>query len=585
MHPQFQLPEKGQCPICFMDLIPATRGGSDSLPPRTLRMGETARALAEIQTAAVERRNVTRDVHLVGKVAFDETRVASITAWVPGRIDRMFVDYTGVNVRAKDHLVELYSPTLYSAQQELLQAIATAKRLEGSTLEVLRSTSDQTVVSATEKLRLYGLSDEQITDIVERGTPDRHTTIYAPIGGVVVHKNALEGTYVDEGTSLYTIADLSKVWVLFDVYESDLAWLRYGQDIEFEVQAYPGELFHGRIAFIEPLLDDHTRTIKVRLNVDNEDLRLKPDMFVNATARAGLTEHGRVVDEDLAGKWMCPMHPEIVADELTGCSECGMDLVPTKELGFEVTSKAGGSLVIPKTAPLVTGERAVVYVQLPEYEEPTFQGRDIDLGPRAGEWYVVMGGLEEGEVVVTHGAFKLDSELQIRGQASMMNPIFRKPKVVRTPIPDTVRTQLGQAVSAYLELQTRLASDEDSPGSAAALQERLASIDEDELSSKARSVWSEHGRALLAAAEKLAGAEGIEERRVEFSPVTEALIALLERFSYSLEAGDVRVFHCPMAFDDLGANWLQLSEQCANPYFGASMLRCGVEEDVVLRGE
>ena len=386
MHPQVRLPEPGKCPICFMDLIPATSGDEDEEGPRTLRMSEGAMALAEIETAPVERRSVAHEVTMVGKVAFDETRLAYITSWVSGRLDRLFVDYTGVTVRADDHLVEIYSPTLYSAQQELLQAIATAKRLEGSSLDVLRNTSDQTVVSSREKLRLYGLSDGQIQEIVERGTPNEHVTIQAPIGGIVVHKNALEGMYVKEGTQIYTIADLSKVWVLLDAYESDLAWLRYGQDVEFSVEAYPGETFHGRVAFIDPLLDDRTRTVKIRLNVDNSDERLKPDMFVSATAQAVLTAHGKVVDENLAGKWMCPMHPEVIADGEDACTECGMDLVPAGELGFVTQPEDGESLVIPHTAPLVTGKRAVVYVRLPDREKPTFEGREIALGPPSWNW-------------------------------------------------------------------------------------------------------------------------------------------------------------------------------------------------------
>ena len=588
MHPQVRLPAPGKCPICFMDLIPATSGGDDEdVDSRVLRMSESAMALAEIETALVERRVVAHEVDMVGKIAFDETRVATITSWVSGRLDRLFVDYTGVSVRANDHLVEIYSPTLYSAQQELLQAIATAKKLEGSSLDVLRTTSDRTVVSAREKLRLYGISDDQILEITERGTPDRHVTIRAPIGGVVVHKNALEGMYVDEGSQIYTIADLSKVWVLLEAYESDLPWLRYGQDVEFAVQAYPGEKFHGRIAFIDPVLDDRTRTVKIRLNVDNSGGRLKPEMFVSATAQAVLTTHGRVVDEDLAGKWMCPMHPEVVADGPAECTECGMDLVAASELGFVAQPDQGGSLVIPHTAPLVTGKRGIVYVRLPDREKPTFEGREIALGPRAGEWYVVHDGVVEGERVVVKGNFKIDSELQIRARPSMMSPADASSapdpehETAVLSVPAEFKRRLGGVVDAYLALQRGLADDRDDQAAADAIVTVLDQVEMAGLDEAAHEAWMARLGPLRTSALKVAGARDIDARRVALSPLTQRLITVLETFGYQRAEGAVGIFHCPMALDGDGADWLQQADRTANPYYGSSMLRCGSRTSIL----
>jgi len=601
MHPQVRLPEPGKCPICFMDLIPGdSGGGEEDLGPRSLQMSEGAMALAEIETAPVERRSVAHEIDMVGKIAFDETRLAYITSWVPGRLDRLFVDYTGVTVRAGDHLVEIYSPTLYSAQQELLQAIATAKKLEGSSLDILRSTSDQTVVSSREKLRLYGLSDDQIRKIVEKGVPNEHVTIEAPIGGVVVHKNALEGMYVDEGSQIYSIADLSKVWVLLDAYESDLAWLRYGQDVEFSVEAYPGETFHGRVAFIDPLLDDRTRTVKIRLNVDNSDERLKPDMFVSATAHAVLTAHGKVVDEDLAGKWICPMHPEVVADEGDACTECGMDLVPASELGFVTEPVDGDSLVIPITAPLVTGKRAVVYVRLTDREKPTFEGREIALGPRAGDWYVVHEGLREGEEVVIKGNFKIDSELQIRARPSMMSPEGGAPppghqhggqaaprgddgaaEVEAIEAPLKFKEQLGAVVDAYLRLQSEFAIDNDSQAMAQSIVEALEEIDMALLVGPAHMEWMEQLAGLRDAAEELAAGEDLDTRRALLGPLTNRLVLALKTFGFDRTEGQVGVFHCPMALDGEGADWIQQGEETTNPYYGSGMLRCGSRTEVL----
>jgi Cu(I)/Ag(I) efflux system membrane fusion protein len=422
MHPQVRLPESGQCPICSMDLIPLTDSDDGGLHPNALSMSENAVALAEIVTEPVARRSVTREVRMVGKVAFDETRLSYITAWVPSRLDRLFVDYTGITVRKGDHLAEVYSPDLIATQQELILAIQTERLFENNPAGVVKARQAASVQSARDRLRLWGLDAAQIDEIVERGEPFEHITINSPVSGVVVHKNALQGDYVQIGTRIYTIADLTKVWVQLDAYESDLAWLHYGQHVEFVTEAWPGETFHGRISFIDPVLDDRTRTVKVRLNVDNSSQRLKPEMFVSATVLAPITAAGILIDPELADMWMCPMHPEVVSEEEGECSICAMDLVPTAELGFHEVDAARLPLVIPATAPLLTGKRAVVYVRLPETDRPTYEGRVVVLGPRVGDWYVVDEGLAEGEQIVVHGGFKIDSELQIRAKPSMMSP-------------------------------------------------------------------------------------------------------------------------------------------------------------------
>ncbi len=608
MHPQVQLPEPGKCPMCGMDLILAPKDGEQSEEgPRVLQISESARALAGIETAKVERRSVAHEVHMVGKIAFDETRVATITSWVPGRLDRLFVDYTGVTVREGDHLVEIYSPTLYSAQQELLQAIRTAARLEGSGLDIVRSTSDQTVVSAREKLKLYGLSDVQIEEIIENGVPNKHVTVYAPIGGVVVHKNALEGMYVEEGSQIYTIADLSQVWVLLEAYESDLAWLRYGQTVEFQVEAYPGEVFHGRIAFIDQVLNDRTRTVNVRLNVDNSDARLKPEMFVSAKVSAVLSDHGKVVDRGLVGMWMCPMHPEIVREGAGECPECGMQLALTSDLGFVANPEEGQSIVIPATAPLLTGRRAVVYVRLPNRDRPTFEGRVVELGPRAGDWYVVRGGLEAGEDVVVHGNFKIDSELQIRARPSMMSPedgahapvqdrggmgadtgmaahdLGQMELTAGAPLTQ-FRGELGAVLDAYLALQQALAADQDGHAEAQALRAGLAAVDMTLLEGDAHTHWMNQSKALSASIESIVAADGMGEQRPLMSPLTDHLVVVLKSFGFTSSNGPVGLFHCSMARSGEGGDWLQVEEDTKNPYYGASMLSCGSRTELLSGG-
>jgi Cu(I)/Ag(I) efflux system membrane fusion protein len=425
MHPTIHEAEPGQCPICNMDLIPLEE--DDSQMPSSLRqltVGENARQLMDIETAPVERKFVTATIRMVGKVDYDETKLSSIAAWVPGRLDRLFVDYTGVPVSKGDHMVYLYSPDLLSAQEELIQALKAVQNVQESESGLMRDITQSTVEASRDKLRLWGLTDEQVKNIETTGKAEEHVTIYAPTGGIVIHKNALEGQYVQTGTKIYTIADLSQVWVYLDAYESDLEWLRYGQKVEFTTVAYPGEVFKGTIAFIDPVLNDKTRTIKIRVNVPNPKGKLKPKMFVKAAVQAQVAGGGRLMDANLAGKWICPMHPDIIKVDPGKCDICEMPLVLTESLGYasDDPSHAEKPLVIPVSAALVTGTRAIVYVEVPDTEKPTFEGREIVLGPRAGDYYLVRSGLNEGDQVVVKGNFKIDSSLQILAKPSMMTP-------------------------------------------------------------------------------------------------------------------------------------------------------------------
>ena len=418
MHPQINQPNPGACPICKMDLVPVYEEAGENIGPRQFRTTESAKALMEIQVSPVERKFATAQIRMAGKVDYDETRLRQVSSRVAGRLDRLYVDYTGTPVRKGDHLVYMYSPEVLTAQEELIQALKALENLKNSDI------AQATVEASRGKLRLWGLLPEQIQEIEQRGKTSDHITIYAPINGIVVHKDAVEGMYVQTGTRIYTIADFSQVWVMLDAYESDLMWLRYGQEVELSSQASPGEIFRGRISFIDPVLNEKTRTIKLRVNMPNPDGKLKPGMFIKAVVHSQLAKGGKVMAPDLAGKWISPMHPEIVKDAPGKCDVCGMDLVRAEELGY-VSAEAGETekpLVIPVSAALRTGKRAVCYVQLPGTEKPTFEGREVVLGPRAGDYYIVHSGLAEGELVVTHANFKIDSALQIQAKPSMMSP-------------------------------------------------------------------------------------------------------------------------------------------------------------------
>jgi Cu(I)/Ag(I) efflux system membrane fusion protein len=584
MHPQIQLPKFGKCPICYMDLI-LLEAGDESAGEREVSVSAYAAKLMELETTSVIRKFTSAEVRMVGKVDYDETRVAYISSWFPGRIDRLFVDYTGIPVRKGDHLAELYSPELLTAQEELLQAIRALESLKDSQSSTLVETAQQTIDAAREKLRLWGLSPEQIQEIEDKGAPSDHMTINSPASGIVIHKNAQEGMYVKTGTQIYTIADLSTIWVQLDAYESDLNWLKYGGQVEFQTEAFPGTAFEGTISFIDPIINPATRTAKVRVIVDNADGKLKPGMFVRAVASPLVAAGGQVMNTDLAGKWISPMHPEVVKDEPGPCDVCGMPLVTAESLGYVAQSKENAPLIIPVTAAMKTGKRAVVYVEVPDTEKPTYEGREVVLGPRLKNFYVVESGLDEGDQVVTRGAFKLDAELQIRAKPSMMSlpsddmEVDHSAHTMTEAIqpqtaPAEFSLQLQAFVKTYFSIQEALAGDDPKAATAASTlaKSTLDEIDMALLKGEAHMVWMDHLKQLNGGLRLLKSADRIESQREAFQALSQQLIKTIQAFPVP-EA--VYQAYCPMAFDNAGAQWLQANEDILNPYFGEMMLRCG----------
>ncbi|MCC5785818.1 MAG: efflux RND transporter periplasmic adaptor subunit [Phycisphaerales bacterium] len=586
MHPSVRLPDPdAKCPICFMDLIPVTDEGGEGNELR-VTMSEAAAALSRIETAPVARFFPTAEVRLYGKVTYDETSVARLTAYFPGRIERLFVNYVGVPVSAGDHMAEVYSPELLAAFEELRQARDAEARL-GSGSDLMRSATRDTLTAAREKLRLFGLTADQI-DAVEQGRLDSdRIAIHAPIGGVVTDLAVREGDYVRTGAPIATVADLSRLWVDMEAYESQLPLLRWGQRVAFRVEARPGEEFEGRISFIEPRVDQRTRTAAVRVALDNSDRRLKPGMFASAVIRTRVAQDGAVVSDELAGRWISPMHPTVVKDGPGECDICGMELVTAESLGLVGDpGSVEEPLVIPRTAVLFTGTRSVVYIEAPETERPTYEGRAVVLGPRAGDFYIVRDGLSRGERVVVNGAFRVDSAMQIAAKPSMMTPgggggdphaghggmAGTPPTPERVSVPDSFVFALKPVYAAYFDAQEALAADDLGGFSQAAadLRTALGFVEEAGLVGEPLGAW----RRAAARLRIEPGITDIEQARARFEGMSEAVISLQRRFGHH-GSREWHVAHCPMAFDDKGADWLQRGEQINNPYFGESMLRCG----------
>ncbi len=581
MCPQVMLPAFGDCPVCGMDLIPLLDEAGDGLHPSELRVSENAAALAGIVTGRVERRAVTRDVRMVGRVALDPTRVVRLVAWGDTTIERLFVDAVGAPVEEDDPLAQITSPDLVADQVALLDAVRRQADTPPGASKSERESRAAEVAAARERLRLWGLTKDQVNEVVFDKAPMDPVTLYAARDGVVLRRDGAPGVPLEEGDHLLTYADLDRVWIELDAYETDLAWLRYGQELRFETPAWPGEVFEGRTNFIDPAIDPRTRTVTLRATVDNVGHRLKPDMFVRATVRSPVSASGLLVDPQLADLFICPVHPEVVSKTEIRCTVCRRDTVPSWELGMRSAAPGEEPLVVPETAPLITGKRAVVFVKRedPEHEGPVFEPREVSLGPRAAGYYLVNSGLRPGEEIVVHGAFKLDSELQIRGRPSMMSDDERA-----APEPGTradMLELLGRVIDPLARVGADLA-DGNVWATRSTAKELVAALDsvkvrDEGLEEPLRTEWFTAVGVIRATASRLTASYDLEDLRRAYRIASDNAIRLLETHGWSGDGEAPVVYRCPEAFDRQGAQWLTRGDAVLNPYLGPDpeRLHCG----------
>ena len=367
MHPQVRTPDPNEkCPICAMDLIPVPSDDDDADDtddvPR-LRLSRRAVALLQIQTRPAARKDVAIPLSLFGKVSPDESRNFRIAARTDAYVETLYANTPWQRVQQGETIAELYSPAAVTAMREL---------------QVARDASETMREAARSRLKRMGLDEAQIDEIEQASDTPRTFRVVSPHAGFVRAAPVREGDWLREGMPLIELLDLSKVWVNVEAYERDIPWIQQDQPVSFALQAWPGKTFDGIVTFIEPNVDGRSRTIRLRVEAENPDGILKPGMFVSATVQ---TNH----------------QPSTI------------NHLPLP-------------LVVPVSAPLVMGRRAIVYVQIPDTERPTFEPRHVTLGPRTKDFWIIESGLQEGDLVVVNGQFKIDSELQIRGRPSMMAP-------------------------------------------------------------------------------------------------------------------------------------------------------------------
>ena len=580
MHPQIRQPVPGRCPICGMALEVPTGGGSD-LDELAVQIDPAQRRLANIETAKVERGPIDATIQSVGVIAVDESRMATISSYVDGRVERLFADYTGVDVAEDDHLAVIYSPELYSAQVEYLEARKTLDKSSSAALAAVRDVQRKLVASSRQRLIELGMTNEQLAAVEEADKAESRMTIYSPIGGTVMEKLVVEGKYVEAGQAIYRIADLSTVWLMLELFPEDAARVRYGQRVSSEIQSLPGESLEGRVAFVDRTVDRAKRTVGVRVEFLNEDRRLRPGDFAKATIYLPIGQTGEVYDSDLAGRWISPMHPQIISDTPGDCPICGMKLVSTTRYGFAAEPvERPTSLYIPRSAVLMAGENSVVYV---ETERGRFEIRPVVLGPILRDRVVILKGLREGENVATAGNFLIDSQMQLAGKPSLIDPTRAIAAAKNRKVPlefdhvhvmtvdGAVGAQLEELYRQYFAIQKQLASDsmphDETPLALIELANQLSV--REEFTAEVRMLLKE----IVEPASEMRDAE-IDEVRQSFRPISHAVVALATQVRGVNASMTFTHFFCPMVKGGAG-DWLQPNAELRNPYFGSQMLTCG----------
>ena len=529
MHPQIRLDEPGLCPICEMDLIPLDQTmGSDD--PTVLRMSKESAKLAQVETTLVggassdnNSSETANTIEVDGTIELDERSIRSQSSHIPGRVERMFVNFEGEYVSAGQRIAQIYSTEVLAASEELLIAAKFDGRVEG-----LKDASIQ-------KLKNWKINEVQINQILETGKPIETIDIYADHSGFVLDKKISQGDYVKQGQSLYTLGSTARLWLILNVFESNMANVHKGQKITFITPSFPNKKFEATITYIDPLMNAQTRTSSVRAEIVNTGNKLKPGMLIDA------------------------------------------EIMATSKI-----DQKNRPLFVPSSAILWTGDKSVVYVQLPDMEVPSYQFREVELGQQSNGMTMVLSGLEVGEEIVTHGAFAIDAAAQLNNNASMMNrdilvkssggesiPNFQE------STPDKFKLQLRAVVTEYLSLKDQFVATDGSKAIEAAQNflSALEQVDMMLLKGEEHNFWMLQSNAMKDHGKLITESDDVENQRKQFDFLSQALITSISAFGVS--EGALYVQHCPMAFDNKGADWLSNKEQIQNPYFGDKMMKCG----------
>jgi len=541
MHPQIMQPEAGDCPICGMDLIPA-ESSAEGLMADQFKLTENAMALANIQTSTVGNSEAEDNaLKLSGKIVENEEANTVQVSYFSGRIERLNISSTGEEVRKGQLLATIYSPELFAAQQELITASS------------LKETQPALYKAVRNKLKLWKLSEAQINQIVTSGKVKENFPVYATISGTVSEKLVEQGAYIKQGQPLLKIANLNTLWANFDVYENQIGLFKKGQEILITTNAYTNKEFKAKVDFIDPILDTKTRTVKLRVVLNNRNNELKPGMFVEGKVK-GINAN-------------------------------------TEEI-----------VTIPASAVLWTGKRSVVYLKSND-NEPIFEMQEVILGNRIGTFYEVLNGLKNGDEIVTNGTFTVDAAAQLQGKKSMMNKKGGKTMTgheghlgmestseeskksininERIEVSSDFQNQLKAVFDEYIKLKDALVKDDSKKvmEEAKGLLDNLSKVDMKLLKEKeVHNHWMSVEKEIKNATTSISNTSKLKEQRNHFKHLSSHLANAIEIFGI-----DENVYHqfCPMADNNKGAYWLSKEEKVINPYYGEAMLTCGEIKQVI----
>ncbi|MFT5512245.1 MAG: Cu(I)/Ag(I) efflux system membrane fusion protein [Bacteroidia bacterium] len=531
MHPQIRQSKPGQCPICGMDLIPVNVSGDVDGNPMEIVMTPTAMQLANIQTTVIKKRKPVKEVRMTGKVQVDERKKYVLSSHIPGRLERLQLSFTGESVRKGQTIGYVYSPDLVTAQEELIQA------------NKYRESQPGLFQAAKEKLANWKISIAQIDDIVLTGKIVKEFPIVADHSGIVLLKKIELGDYIQKGQTLFEIADLSSVWVQFDVHESDMAWVKKGNTVEYHIQSMPGKQFNGRIQFIDPVVNPSTRVANARIEVNNQSGFLKPEMFATGIVKSPV---GKISEE----------------------------------------------IIVPKSAVMWTGERSIVYVKTSAEKGIAFMLRKVTLGTSLGDDYVIKDGLEEGEEIATNGTFSIDAAAQLAGKPSMMNPDggaimtghnhggtsknkTGSSSVYISNLNPEAKIAVQKVITSYLVFKDNLVTDdyEQSKISGALVIKEIDIVNMALFKGQSHEIWMKYQSQMLKHSKAISNSKTIDDLRESFKLISIQMVGVVKSFGPFDET--LYVQNCPMANSNKGADWLSQSKNVLNPYFGQSMLTCG----------
>ena len=532
MHPQVKSDQPGKCPICGMELSPIYEG-QGAASENLITLDSNSISVIHVQTEAVKRQPLRRTLRVAGTIDDDDTKHRLISAYIDGRIEKLFVNYTGAEVGEGQPLATFYSPNLLSAEREYL-ILAEHESTNGTT--VVGDERNRMLKSASQRLKRLGLTEAQIDALGKSKDASMQTEIVSPMSGTVVNRFVYEGQYVKEGDKLFEIADFSTMWFRFDAYEGDLPFLKIGEKIYITTPSVPNKTYEAKISFIDPNVNDPTRSAKIRVEISNP-----------------------LVEQD--GKMRRELLHRLYAEGVVNLS-------------------FAEALIVPRSAVLNPGGEALVYV---EKSVGSYEPRKIELGSFGDEGWQVLKGLEEGERVVTSGNLLIDAQAQFnQGGAPAEDDRDESPKEAKSLPPSSEAQQkiANEFFAVAGKISDALAADDFKQfnGHAAKLHTVLPALSD--------AFANDGGRKKLIQKLGQPGhfpeAKDLETARKVFVPFTMATVEFAKSVRNEPAFKAVKIYKCPMASQgvpDAPKNgfWIQTEGPLRNPFFGSAMLTCGSE--------